>query len=29
MREVLEKFGDVIARGGASLVIASQSWHRL
>ena len=26
---VLEEFGNVIARGGAGVVIASQSWHRL
>jgi len=26
---VLEEFGDVIARGGAGVVIASQSGHRL
>jgi NAD(P)-dependent dehydrogenase (short-subunit alcohol dehydrogenase family) len=26
---VLEVFGNVIARGGAGIVIASQSWHRL
>ena len=26
---VLEEFGDVIARGGAGIVIASQSGHRL